>query len=382
MELVEFAKEMIHSVVEHFASYRIGQATLRHLDRTLWVVEKCARWAVPPPLDQDERPPPELLRPLPWVFFLALLVTLRITRESISLINLVMGKPPLRSADVVMYIQSKRRYLRTLKYTGSRAMRARVSQPRPWYTQIQSMLELTMCFRRQSYYGNNNTTSQSNNDEVLVVKRSKRGREEASPTVSANETTMERLMEKIMVDLDVESDEDSSYTLTNATSVKSEASDGTVESDQEDVSPNDMTLKIDGDTLTEQSEVTSKSAGDTRTDENNFSPTKNIIVSSTPEKEKDEEDVDEKDEKGEGGYETPEETALPPPEQQEKLSPKAESKSFLDNENETQKNQTSPKSEQKIANGRAMTYSKKKRGGKNERRNADVSVKKPADRTF
>lgn len=52
-------------------------------------------------MDQDERPQPELVRPLPWVFFLALLVTLRLTREGISLLNLVMGKPPLRSADVV-----------------------------------------------------------------------------------------------------------------------------------------------------------------------------------------------------------------------------------------------------------------------------------------
>lgn len=52
-------------------------------------------------VDQDERPQPELVRPLPWIFFLALLITLRITRESISLVNLVMGKPPLRSADVV-----------------------------------------------------------------------------------------------------------------------------------------------------------------------------------------------------------------------------------------------------------------------------------------
>ncbi|XP_059054911.1 uncharacterized protein LOC131848957 isoform X4 [Achroia grisella] len=345
MELVVFAKELLQNAAEHMAGYRLGQAVLRHLDRTLWVVEKCARWAVPPPLDQDERPQPELLRPLPWIFFLTLLVVLRVTRESISLINLVMGKPPLRSADVVMYIQSKRRYLRTLKYTGSRAMRNRVSQPRPWYTQLQSMLELTMCFRRQSHYGNNNTTSHSNNDEVL---------------------------------------------LTNATSIKSDNSDTSVESDQEVVYKNDSTLtKPNEDDAPMEETVTGVDRA--QSDENNFSPNKIDIASSTPEKEK---NVDTAEEVKLEEYPAPEdkipaeEKALPPPDKQEIASPKAESKSFIDNENSMQ-NQTSPKNEQKI--GRKMLHvinklfkqSQTKTGVKNERRDTDASVtKKPADRTF
>lgn len=45
------------------------------------------------------------------------------------------------------------------------------------------------------------------------MKRTKRGRQETSPVVSTNETTMERLIEKMLVDLDVESDEDSCYTV-------------------------------------------------------------------------------------------------------------------------------------------------------------------------
>ncbi|CAB3228972.1 unnamed protein product [Arctia plantaginis] len=239
MELVALAKELFQNVAEHAASYRLGQTGLRYLDRTLWVVEKCAKWAVPPPLDQDERPQPELVRPLPWIFFLAMIVSLRIARESISLLNLVMGKPPLRSADVVMYIQSKRRYLRTLKYQGNRIMRARTSSAQPresWSNALHSLFEFTMCFRRQSsHYGNNNTTRVSNNDEVLVVKRSKRVREEPAAVASTNETTMERLIEKMMVDLDADSDEDSSFTLTNATSPKSDRSDVTIDSDQDTV---------------------------------------------------------------------------------------------------------------------------------------------------
>ncbi|XP_047997124.1 uncharacterized protein LOC125234773 [Leguminivora glycinivorella] len=235
MELVALVKEGFQNVAEHAASYKFGQTVLRHVDKALWVLEKCARWAVPPPLEPEERPQPELVRPLPWVFFLMMLVALRITRESISLINLVLGKPPLRSADVVTYIQGKRRYLRTLKYQGNRMMRARTgSTTEPWYSGLRSLFEFTMCFRRQSvHYGNNNTTRVSNNDEVLVVKRTKRPRQEESPA-STSEATMERLIEKMMVDLDADSDEDSSYTLTNATSLKSDRSD-MAESDQEPI---------------------------------------------------------------------------------------------------------------------------------------------------
>ncbi|KOB72823.1 PolyQ domain-containing hypothetical conserved protein [Operophtera brumata] len=161
MELVSLGKDVLQDIVEHAASYSIGQSVLRQIDRALWVVEKCARWAVPPPLDQDERPQPELIRPLPWMFFMMMLIALRVTRESISLVNLVMGKPPL----------SKRRYLRTLKYQGNRMMRARCTAAPPadsWYNSLCKLLELTMCFRRKSTpYANNNTTQVSNNDEVM-----------------------------------------------------------------------------------------------------------------------------------------------------------------------------------------------------------------------
>ncbi|XP_047514088.1 uncharacterized protein LOC125055673 isoform X1 [Pieris napi] len=187
MELVSFGKELLHEAAEVAASYRVGQSALRFVDKALWTVEKSARWAVPPPLEQDERQP-ELIRPLPWVFFLMLLVALRVIRESISLINLVLGKPPLRSADVVIYIQGKRRYLRTLKYQGSRMMRAR-SEPKSWRSGIYSLFEFTMCFRN-SHCPNNN--SQSSGDELVMVSR--------------NEPSMERLLEK-MVQVEADTDD-------------------------------------------------------------------------------------------------------------------------------------------------------------------------------
>ncbi|GBP22655.1 hypothetical protein EVAR_13935_1 [Eumeta japonica] len=49
MELVGLVQQAFQRVAECVASYRVGQLMLRHMDRALWVLEKSARWAVPPP---------------------------------------------------------------------------------------------------------------------------------------------------------------------------------------------------------------------------------------------------------------------------------------------------------------------------------------------
>lgn len=415
MELVSLAKEALQDIAEHAASYRPGQTVLRYLDRTLWVVEKCARWAVPPPLDQDDRPQPELVRPLPWILFLFMLITLRVTRESISLVNLVMGKPPLRSADVVMYLQSKRRYLRTLKYQGNRMMRARTSTAQPsesWSQSLRSMFEFTMCFRRHSpHYGNNNTTSVSNNDEVLVVKRSKRGREHSSPVASTSETTMERLIEKMLVDLDADSDEDS-FTLTNVTSQRSDRSDITVDSDQEAVAQNNTCDNNTNDSNMENtSEVTSKSphtedtlnssnrshtesASSTASSPNNSytdntltpakssrsdSSTENLNSASTPSS-----SIDSNELKSS----SPEKSRLAVFLTKETASAEDTSKeeSNISNETSPSKIPRTPNNEQRMANGRTVkSVPSKKKGSKNmekHRRGTEIHAEKGGHATI
>ncbi|XP_063540178.1 uncharacterized protein LOC134749222 [Cydia strobilella] len=362
MELVALVKEGFQNVAEHAASYKFGQTVLRYVDKTLWVLEKCARWAVPPPLDPVERPQPELVRPMPWVFFLMMLVALRITREAISLVNLVLGKPPLRSADVVTYIQGKRRYLRTLKYQGNRMMRARTGTTHePWYSGLRSLFEFTMCFRRQSVpYGNNNTTRVSNNDEVLVVKRSKRPRQEESPA-STSEATMERLIEKMMVDLDADSDEDSSYTLTNATGLKSDRSE-TAESDQEP-------------TPSEESAPTTKS--------------ENEMPAETPEANDSEILADHPSEINNHSKETDQSQAEEVTEEfkpaqncedkhlnAEQPSPLVDSQTFI--QTEKKRHQKSPRKDQKMANGRTVkSTSERNIGG--DKRDAAVARASSAD---
>ncbi|KAL0869772.1 hypothetical protein ABMA27_005999 [Loxostege sticticalis] len=379
MELVSFAKEVLQNAAEHAASYRLGQSALRHLDRALWVVEKCARWAVPPPLDQDERPQPELVRPLPWIFFLALLITLRITRESISLVNLVMGKPPLRSADVVTYIQSKRRYLRTLKYQGSRLSRARAASAQPqraWYARLQSLFEFTMCFRSNPQnYGNNNTTRISNNDEVLVVKRNKRTRQSSSPVVSAGESTMERLIEKMMIDLDADSDDDSSFTLTNVTSIRSDRSD-TAESDQDTVMQNDTSTPTKAKisephrTSVEINFTPNKSA--VSTPERTESPVKNDLKVQLSDNETSEDQN--KSNSTEEAEIACEDDAIQIPEDRVLSSPKEETQLLL--QSEKSPSMHTPKTERSIANGVILSAPAYNKGVNGDRRDSDVSVAK------
>ncbi|XP_063385761.1 uncharacterized protein LOC134671840 [Cydia fagiglandana] len=361
MELVALVKEGFQNVAEHAASYKFGQTVLRHVDKALWVLEKCARWAVPPPLDPEERPQPELVRPLPWVFFLMMLVALRITRESISLVNLVLGKPPLRSADVVTYIQGKRRYLRTLKYQGNRMMRARTGTTHePWYSGLRSLFEFTMCFRRQSmHYGNNNTTRVSNNDEVLVVKRSKRPRQEESPA-STSEATMERLIEKMMVDLDADSDEDSSYTLTNATSLKSDRSE-IAESDQEPTpSEESAPAKSENETpaKTPEPNVTEKPADHPAETDNHPAETDQPQAEEVTEEFKPAQNCEDKHLNA------------------EQPSPLVDSQTFI--QTEKKRYQRSPRKDQKMANGRTVkSTSERNIGG--EKRDAAVARASSAD---
>ncbi|XP_049877161.1 suppressor of Mek1-like isoform X2 [Pectinophora gossypiella] len=413
MELVSFAKEVVQNVAEHAVSYRVGQTALRYIDRALWVVEKCARWAVPPPLDQDDTPQPELVRPLPWVFFLGMLITLRITRESISLVNLILGKPPLRSADVVMYIQSKRRYLRTLKYQGNRMIRARAA-PRgePWYSGLQALFEFTMCFRRSHNYGNNNTTRVSNNDEVLVVKHGKPTREATGTGPSSSEITMERLIEKMMVDLNADSDDDSSFTLTNATSVRSDTDSDTEREDLGNHNNDTVITSVQsGDSLNDTNVDNNVENNVDNNVDNNASPNKPDFASSTPEKsvatnkddspketsqdaQKSETEIGKVPRKERDAHatkaalsepsitiETPSKTEslLKSPRKEEKLSPKTETQTFLQSEKCSPSKQ--PSKQSKFVNGRTMSVPNKNKGLMNQRRNTDVADTRvaPAD---
>lgn len=387
MELITFAKGLLQDVAEYAAGYKYGQVILRQADKVLWVLEKTARWAVPPPLDQDERPQPELVRPLPWIFFFTLLLILRVGRESISIINLFCGKPPLRSADVVMYIQSKRRYIRALKYQGNRNMRARSQHcdlNRTWMESILAMLERTTCFRASARsYGNNNTTNLSNNEESTKCSKHSRNKDNIS------NKTMELLIEKMMVNMNTDSDDDSSYTLTNDQSVNGEESDiaevTESESKLEAEMPTSTPMKsekqdeqnnydevIENDTqnvISVGEDVLEMGQVETEKVKTEHVETKHVETEHVETEHVETEHVETEHVETEGIETEYTET---------KKYVKIETEKFLQNEKcSPKKKQNSPPKKQKIANGQAFKVSpKRKKGSQSERRDSDVPLVK------
>lgn len=243
MELFEWIKSTLYSGVEVAARYPIGQALLYQTDRVLWVLEKSAQWAVPPINDGDDSSskPKELVRPLPWIFFLWLLVVMRLSREALSILALIRGRPPIRPANVVTYIQGRRRFLRWLKHQGLRSMRSKSAQGMQGseniYNKVKSLMAYMMCFRKaETHYVNNNSAlSQSTEDKVLVVRRSKKRREDhrqgyAYDSDDSDENAMERFLDKMDHLNDDSAMDDSDYTIKNAESAKSDTS---VTSDEE-----------------------------------------------------------------------------------------------------------------------------------------------------
>lgn len=62
-------------------------------------------------------------RPLPWIPFLMLIVTLRSLRIALSLFALMIGNNPISATDMVHFLQIRRRKLRSFRYQGIRAIK-------------------------------------------------------------------------------------------------------------------------------------------------------------------------------------------------------------------------------------------------------------------
>uniref|UniRef100_A0A336LR23 CSON001688 protein n=1 Tax=Culicoides sonorensis TaxID=179676 RepID=A0A336LR23_CULSO len=141
-EVVEVQSKSLMSRLNKFSeqvsSTAIGQYGIKKLDNVLWIFEKTAKWSLPqnmrlntsssPVNDQGEDEkilPPPLTRPLPWVLFIPMLITLRMVRTGVSFLALMCGKNPVTPSVMVSFIQSRRRKLRAIKYSGLRAIRIR-----------------------------------------------------------------------------------------------------------------------------------------------------------------------------------------------------------------------------------------------------------------
>ncbi|KNC32834.1 hypothetical protein FF38_01724 [Lucilia cuprina] len=112
--------DRITDVMEKFASTRVGQMMIEKTDRVLKVVEDTAKWSLP----QDDNEI-KLERPLPWIFFLTLIVWLRVFRIWLSVASYIVGAQPVTPHTIVYYMQTKRRRLRAIRVQGLKSIRSR-----------------------------------------------------------------------------------------------------------------------------------------------------------------------------------------------------------------------------------------------------------------
>lgn len=100
-------------ISEKVASTTIGQYGIRKLDNILWTIEKTAKWSLPqytrvnyssPAKEKDAQEKiqePPLTRPLSWVFFIPMLIVLRMIRTGLSVGALLLRKNPVTPAEMV-----------------------------------------------------------------------------------------------------------------------------------------------------------------------------------------------------------------------------------------------------------------------------------------
>ncbi|XP_015606389.1 uncharacterized protein LOC107273086 isoform X2 [Cephus cinctus] len=122
--------ETIVASIESAARLQLVQTLLKLTDRFLWIVEKSAEWSLPVQEITTETNGKtfgkmELVRPLPWIFFLPSLIILRAIRMGLNVGAFVLGYPTVQPSGMVKLIQKSRRRLRTIKSNGLRIIRQR-----------------------------------------------------------------------------------------------------------------------------------------------------------------------------------------------------------------------------------------------------------------
>ncbi|XP_011295343.1 probable WRKY transcription factor protein 1 isoform X1 [Musca domestica] len=110
--------DKLQMICEKFAATGMGQTILGSCDRVLKVLEETSKWSLP----QDDTDA-KLERPLPWIFFIPLIVWLRVIRMWLSFVCIMMGGSPMTAEKMVYNIQIKRRRLRAIRVPALRAAR-------------------------------------------------------------------------------------------------------------------------------------------------------------------------------------------------------------------------------------------------------------------
>lgn len=103
-------------ISEKVACTAIGQYGIKKLDNILRTVEQTAKWSLPqytrvnnasPAKEKDSIEKiqgPPLTRPLPWIFFIPMLIALRVVRTGLSVGALLLRKDPVTPTAMVSYL--------------------------------------------------------------------------------------------------------------------------------------------------------------------------------------------------------------------------------------------------------------------------------------
>ncbi|XP_057328375.1 uncharacterized protein LOC130669464 isoform X2 [Microplitis mediator] len=126
--MVESVGEGMSWSLDQISHLNAGQVLIKFIDRSLNVVEKTAQWSLPySEIVAEENGKAfkimELVRPLPWIFFLPSLVILRSFRLTWNVGAWILGYPSIQPSDIVKCLQKTRRRLRVIRLNGSKRMR-------------------------------------------------------------------------------------------------------------------------------------------------------------------------------------------------------------------------------------------------------------------
>ncbi|XP_055838074.1 uncharacterized protein LOC129906359 isoform X2 [Episyrphus balteatus] len=123
--------DKIYKLAETFAATKIGHFVTGKVDGLLKLIEDTAKWSLPPRNQDKNESSVPLQRPLPWIPFIALILILRLARIGLSVAGLFIGNAPLVPSDVVYFIQTRRRKLRSIRIAGMREIQKNKQTQRP-----------------------------------------------------------------------------------------------------------------------------------------------------------------------------------------------------------------------------------------------------------
>ncbi|XP_044582631.1 uncharacterized protein LOC123263733 isoform X7 [Cotesia glomerata] len=128
LKMAESVGDAMAWSLDKISHLTIGQLLIRFIDRSLNIVEKTAQWSLPyseviAEEDGKSFKTIELVRPLPWIFFLPSLVVLRSFRLTWNIGAWIFGYPQIQPVDIVKSLQKTRRRLRVIRLNGGKRMR-------------------------------------------------------------------------------------------------------------------------------------------------------------------------------------------------------------------------------------------------------------------